>query len=192
MGPINKLCSNIFDIALAEDLDSSCRLHIVHVVLPIELEHKLEGDLGRRLELSLISCQVGCVHYGIQEIGRGLRIHPESQVSCLRGQVICEHSAHCGSDVERCWVLVKRRGISNHSVEGFIKVRDDGDIDRIQRLENCHVLSAYCLVLERHVCHGQSEVNYGLCKVWPVVIVSELHNQRILDLSPHSDLHASF
>ena len=81
MGLIYKLCSHIFDVALAEDLDSSCRLHIVHVVLPIELEQKLEGDLGRRLELSLVSYQVSCVHYGVKEIGRGLGEHPEGQVS---------------------------------------------------------------------------------------------------------------
>lgn len=81
MGPIYKLCSDIFDVALAEYLDSSSRLHVVHVVLPIELEDKLEGDLGRRLELSLVSYQVGRVHYGIQEVWRSLREHPEGQVS---------------------------------------------------------------------------------------------------------------
>jgi len=80
VGPIYKLCGHIFNVALAEDLDPSCRLHVVHVVLPIVLEDKLESDLGRRLELSLVSCQVSCVHYGIQEVGRGLREHPEGQI----------------------------------------------------------------------------------------------------------------
>ena len=56
------------------------RIH-QQVVLPIELEDKLEGDLGRRLELSLVSYQVGRVHYGIQEVWRSLREHPEGQVS---------------------------------------------------------------------------------------------------------------
>jgi hypothetical protein len=56
VGSIYKLGSDIFYVALAKNLDPSCRLHVVHVVLTIELEDKLEGDLGRRLELCLVSC----------------------------------------------------------------------------------------------------------------------------------------
>ncbi len=45
MGLIDKLCRDIFNVALPKDLDSTRRLSIIHINLVIVLENQLECNL---------------------------------------------------------------------------------------------------------------------------------------------------
>jgi len=107
VGLINQLCSYILDIALTENLDSASGLKVVHIVLTIKLEDKLESDFGRWLELCLTYCQISGVYDGVQEIRWCLREDPESQICCLRDQVIFKERTHCRSNIQRERVLVQ-------------------------------------------------------------------------------------